>query len=277
MSRDAAPRLGFRRALRVVVAVTALNLRARLAYRGEFLLALLNGVLWQGAVLLFMTVLVSRFSTLGGWTSREVLFLAGFRLLAHAVYVCVFLNVSYLPQLVREGRVDAFLMRPMPLLTQVLLNGFNVNALGDLLVAGTLFTVAVDAADPDWNPWRLGFLAAALAGAVLLEAAVQLTVSSFAFRQAETLTLAAWLDELMASFGNYPLTIFPTALRVLFAGVVPIAYIAYLPSQVILGRAGGLSPGSLLAYASPLVGVAAFLAARRLWYSAARRYEGVGG
>ncbi|WP_131737061.1 ABC transporter permease [Actinomadura roseirufa] len=267
----------FRRRLQIVRRITGLNLRARLEYRTEFLLAILNGVLWQASVLLFMTVLVTRFSGLAGWSSSEVLFITGFRLLAHALYVCFFLNVTYVPVMIREGRVDAFLARPLPLLTQVLLNSFNVNALGDLCVAATLFGVAASTVPLDWTAPRVCLLVISVAGAVLLEAAIQLLISSAAFRQSETFTLSTWIDELMATFGNYPTVIFPLVLRALFLSVLPIAFIAYLPASVILGEQHRSSMTSILGYAAPAIGLCAFLGARLIWYRSARAYQGNGG
>ena len=182
-----------------------------------------------------------------------------------------------MPALVREGRIDAFLLRPVPLLSQVMLNTFNVNVVGDLCVAAVLFTVGLRGVGVSWTPARIGFTVAAIVGAALLEAAIQLAISALSFRQADTYTLSIWVDEVMASFGNYPTGIFPVALRALFLTVIPLAYVAYLPASVILGKSVGASAVHVVAYLSPLVGVVAFVCARRFWYGAVKRYQGDGG
>jgi ABC-2 type transport system permease protein len=255
----------------IALRVTALNVQARLQYRTDFLLALLNGVMWQASVLVFLTVLVTRFPGLGGWSSRQVLFIAALRLVAHALYVCLFSNVVYLPIAIQEGRIDGYLLRPLPLLTQVLLSSANVNAVGDLCVAGTLFVIAVRVVPVDWTAPRLCFLILAIVGAVLLEAAVQLAISALSLRHVDTFTLSGWIDEIMASFGNYPGTIFPTVLRIVFVSVVPLAYTAYLPAGVLLRKP------TVLGCLSPAIGVLAFVLVRRVWYASIRHYQGVGG
>ncbi|SDZ35258.1 ABC-2 type transport system permease protein [Amycolatopsis xylanica] len=262
--------------LRSAVRLTALNVRARMEYRGEFALSLVHGVLWQSSLLLFLTVLVTRFPGLGGWTGGQVFFIAGLRLVGHAVYVIFFDTVADLPRLVQEGRIEGYLLRPLPLLTQVLLSSARVTALGDLAVGLTVLGIGIGIADTSWPWWKLAFLVAAVAGAALLEGAVQLAISTLAFRQVDTGTPAMWADELMASFGNYPITIFPMPLKLMLTTVLPAAYTAFLPASVLLGQTQGGVLGAL-AIASPAAGVLAFLAARRLWYAGAARYEGVGG
>ncbi len=257
--------------------ITALNVRARMEYRGEFVLSLVHGIMWQTSLLLFLTVLVTRFPGLGGWTSGEVFFIAGMRLVGHAIYVALFDTVTELPRLVQEGRIEGYLLRPLPLFTQVLLNSARVTAVGDLLVGVTVLVIAFGLVDTDWPLWKMLYLVGAIAGAVLLEAAVQMVISMYSFRHVDTGTPSMWADELMASFGNYPLTIFPGPLKVLLTTVLPAAYTAFLPAAVLLDKASGLGGFSILAIMAPLVGAVAFLIARRSWYSTASRYEGVGG
>ena len=59
--------------------------------------------------------------------------------------------------------------------------------------------------------------------------------------------------------------------------VVPVAFLAYFPAAVLTGRSRQLAVPSWLAVASPLVGLAAFLAARQLFRRGLRSYTGIGG
>ncbi len=259
---------------RLVWRMTKMNVRARLEYRTEFLMELLHGILWQASTVAFLGVVVTRFPGLGGWTSGQVVFIAGLRLIGHALYVGVFSNLTFVPQLVREGRIDAYLLRPRPLLTQVLITWAHPTALGDLAVGATLLGAGIVLTDVDWTAWRVAFLLAAIVGAMLLEAAFQLFVTSLAFRYVDTFTLSAWVDEMGATFGNYPTTVFPQALRVVFLTVIPTAYLAFLPSAVLMGQELDSAVVSALAHASPLVSLFVFVLARRVWYAAASSYQG---
>ncbi|WP_158841352.1 ABC transporter permease [Saccharothrix deserti] len=264
-----------RRRARLYARIFALTVRARLQYRADFLLAILSGVAWQMSVLVVVGVLLTRFPQLDGWSGGEVVLLAGMRLAAHGIYVCLLSNIMLLPRIVEEGRLEVYRLRPVPMLTQVLLTSCNVNGVGDFFVGVTFLLVAVGEAGVEWTAGKVLFLLAALVGGALLEAAVQLVVNRRALRHPETLALSVWLDELFGMFGNYPLSILPIAVRALFTCVLPIAFIAYFPAAVITGKVDTLDVPAAFAYGSPLAGVLVFLTARALWYRSLRRYEGV--
>ena len=73
------------RAARVVWRITKLNFKARLEYRGEFLMGVAIGAIWQVSIIVFASVLLTRFPGLGGWSSSDVLLIASMRMLAHGV------------------------------------------------------------------------------------------------------------------------------------------------------------------------------------------------
>ncbi|WP_233221214.1 ABC transporter permease [Streptomyces carminius] len=265
------------RAWYLVWRITLLNLRAQLEYRAEFLMSIGFGIAWQSSVIVFATVLLQRFPGMGGWSSADVLLIVGTRMLAHALYVLFFGRTHRLPFLVQEGLIDACLLRPMPVFRQVQLAVFPTHGLGDLLVGATMFAFAVQQAAEPWTAGRAAFLAAAVVGGMLVESAVFIALSSAALRFPATFYWSTWVDELMATFGSYPLSILPRAVGAVFTFVLPLAFIAYFPAGVLTGHGSALGVPLWLAAASPLVGLAAFVAARLLWNWSLRHYTGVNG
>ena len=267
-----------RHTLRVVRKVTALNLRARMEYRVDFIVSVLFGILWQTSTLMFASVLLTRFKGgLGDFPSAGVLLIIGLRLLAHGLYVLVFSNLNWLPRLVDEGRVDGYFLRPLPVFTQVLLSQFNVNALGDIAVGASTLGFAVRLVGVHWSIGLGLYVAAAVVGGVLAEAALQLMLSCLLLRSPGSRVLGAWVDELMSTFGNYPLSIVPKFVQGLFTFLLPLAFVAYFPVEVILGIAPRRGAMSILVHWSPVVGVLLFVIARRVWSYSLRHYQTAGG
>lgn len=266
-----------RHLLHMVCRATAVNVRARLEYRTDFVLDILFGILWQSSTLAFASILLTRFSSLGGFPSQGVLLIVGMRLMSHGLYVLAFDNITFLARLVNDGRLDGYLLRPMPLLVQVLISEFRVSAVGDFTVGLTVGGVAVTVSSVHWTVPAVLFGVAAVIGGMFVEAAVQLTLSCLLLRTPATWVLGNWVDRIMGTFGNYPLSVFPPLLRGLFTFVLPLAFIAYLPVLVLLGRTPSNSIDRWLAYGSPVVGIVLFLAAARLWSWSLRYYRSVGG
>nr|WP_176711452.1 ABC-2 family transporter protein [Streptomyces sp. PTY087I2] len=260
-------------AAKVVWRIVRATFLARLEYRGEFLLQVGVGIMWQASVIVFATVILGRFPGMGGWSREAVFLIVGMRMLSHGLFELVFGRIDALVFQVQEGRIDAYLLRPMPVYRQVQLAYFPVNAIGDLGVGIVLFLNAVVRAPVDWTLGKGLFLAAALIGAVLLEAAIVTTISCAALHHPSAYAWGQWVMELIATFGNYPLSILPKFAHHLFVFVLPVAFMAYFPAAYLTGEAA--SP--VLGLLSPLVGGLAFVAARLLWNRSLTRYSGVNG
>jgi ABC-2 type transport system permease protein len=128
-----------------------------------------------------------------------------------------------------------------------------------------------------WSVFKALFFVVAIIGGVLVEAAIQLAFSCVILRSPAALSVGMWIEEIMSTFGNYPLSILPTLLRGVFTFVLPVAFIAYLPTLVLLGRTSTLGSLSWLAVWSPVIGLLLFLLAKRLWNWSLNHYVTVGG
>jgi ABC-2 type transport system permease protein len=128
-----------------------------------------------------------------------------------------------------------------------------------------------------WTFGKVLYLLAAIAGGVLVEAALDTLFAITAFRYTVGLTWFEWMDSMIGTFGNYPLNILPVSPRALLTFVLPIGFIAYLPAAVLTGRVAGSGVPAWLAYCSPAAGLLLYLGARLAWVWALRRYESVGG
>ncbi len=263
---------------RVVYKVSALNFRAQMEYRGNFVASIMFGILWQTSTLMFVSVLLTRFKGgLGGFPSDGVLLIVGMRLVAHGLYVLFFYNFAWIPLLVDEGRMDGYFLRPLPVFMQLLLSQFSVNAIGDLLVGFSTLGVALALVHLHWTIAMGLYIAVAVIAGMLVEAAVQLTLSCLLLRSPGSRVLGSWVDELLSTFGNYPLSILPKTVQGLFTFVLPLAFVAYFPVEVILGIAPKHGATSVLAHWSPVVGFVLFFLARRLWGYSLRHYHSAGG
>lgn len=265
------------RAWQVAWRITRLNFRAQLEYRAEFLMMVAIGAIWQISIIVFAAVLLTRFPGLGGWSSADVLLIAGMRMLSHGLYVLVFGRVTFMTFLVQEGRIDPCLIRPMPVYRQVQLTSFPVNAIGDLAVAVSMFAAAIGRSSLDWTPGRIAYLAAGVVGGMLVEAALFTALSSAAFHFPASFYWSQWMEELMGTFGSYPLSILPKVASGAFTFVLPLAFIAYFPAGVLTGHGTSLGVPEMLAAASPLIGLVAFVLSRLLWNWSLSRYSGVNG
>ncbi|MFE1854336.1 ABC transporter permease [Streptomyces sp. NPDC002387] len=264
-------------ALHIVWRITRLNFRAQLEYRAEFLMMIAIGAVWQVSVIVFATVLLTRFSGMGGWDSSDVLLIPATRMMAHGLFVLLLGRVHGLGRHIQEGKIDAYLLRPLPVHRQVQLDSFPTNAIGDLTVAAGLLAGALGRSHLDWTAGRITYLIAAILGGMLLEAALFTAVASASLRFPAADYWGNWLEELLGTFSSYPLNVLPKAVGGLLTYGLPLAFVAYFPAAVLTGHGHGTGAPYWLAAGSPLVGVLAYLGARLLWRWSLRHYTGVNG
>ncbi|KUO16064.1 ABC transporter permease [Streptomyces dysideae] len=262
-------------AVRIMWRVTCLNFRAQMEYRSEFLLMIAIGAIWQVSVIVFATVLLTRFTGMGGWDSSDVLLIPATRMLAHGLFVLFLGRMHGLGRHIQEGRIDIYLVRPMPVHRQVQLQYFPTNAIGDLTVAAGLMVGALARSDLDWTAGRITYLIVAILGGLLLEAALFTVVASASLRFPAADYWGIWLEELLGTFGSYPLNVLPRAVGGFLTFGLPLAFVAYFPAAVLTGHDTAVP--YWLAAASPLLGVLAYLGSRLLWRWSLRHYAGVNG
>jgi ABC-2 type transport system permease protein len=117
----------------------------------------------------------------------------------------------------------------------------------------------------------------AILGGGLVETGIQTLLSALAFRIRSTRSLKILVDGLINTLGPYPILIFGPVGAGLLTFVLPVAFIAYFPATVLIGRMQELMVPDWIAIGSPLFGPVLAWVAYRLFLGQARAYQNVGG
>lgn len=244
-------------------------------YRADLAMTMLAGALYQTTGFLALWVMLARFGDIAGWTVVEVALLYGIRLTAHALWAVPFNQLMDVERYVREGTFDRFLVRPVNPLVQLMASRVRLNPVGDLVAGLVMLGVAMSLVDVDWTVWKIGFLLVAILGGAMVEGGFQLGLSGIAFRTLGSRQIRFTVDSVFNLYGNYPGKVFGRV-GMWALTIMPVAFVAYLPSAVLLGRAGELGVPSILAYLSPVVGAVVFAGAYAFWRRQIGYYQGAG-
>ncbi|MEV0648209.1 ABC-2 family transporter protein [Phytomonospora sp. NPDC050363] len=250
-------------------------IRGMAQYRADLFMTMAAGAVFQSVGFFALWVMLARFGEIGGWSISDVALLYGIRLVAHAVWALPFNQLRFVEDFVQEGTFDRFLIRPVNPLVQLMTSRFRLHPLGDLLAGLVLLIPAMSLVDVDWNAWRLGFLALAILGGGMVEGAFQLGMSAIAFRTLGTRQARFTVDSVFNLYGNYPGKVFGRAGQLALT-ILPVAFVAYLPTTVLLGRTDELGLPAWLAYLSPVVGALLFAGSYAFWHRQIRHYQGAG-
>lgn len=247
--------------------------RSMRVHRVNLAMTFLGSAALQGTQLAFIGVLLNAFGAIAGWSVGEVALLYGLRLTAHGVCTINFGQHRGSAQAIRDGIWDRFLLRPAPPLMQLLTRMFNPGTIGDLVLGLAILVTAAGMVDVAWTPGRIVYLALAAIGGGLVEAGMQIAISGLDFRWGPITRVKDTIDRILTDFGAYPMSIFGVVGGWLLTVLIPLAFMAYLPISVVLGRGDEAVVPQAVAMLSPLAGpvllVAGVLCFRLMsrWYT----------
>jgi ABC-2 type transport system permease protein len=251
---------------RAFLRVTALN---ELQYRATFVVAMVQSVVALATGLAVLALVFSQTDSLNGWSGPELLALMGVHILLGGVIASTIQpNMERLMQDIRRGTLDFLLTKPDDAQLLASVREFRPWQLVDVVIGIVLVGIGVARLGRGLDAAQVAAFAVALVlGAVLL----------YCFWLVVT-TLAFWLvrmDEVHELFeglyqsGRWPVSIYPSWLRIGLTFVVPIAFAVTIPAEALTGR---LEPTALAGAA--LFTVIAFLGARAFWRFGLRAYSG---
>ncbi len=154
--------------------------------------------------------------------------------------------------------------------------GFRIAIVGDVIGAVILLAVGLQTASIDWSLPKAVFLVLAVVGSGLVRGAFELAGCALVFRSLVSGWVQFATDSLFGQFGSYPLDIFARRARQLLTYVIPVAFVAWVPSTVLLDRTEVLPFPAWVAWCTPLLGVALMTAAWWIFLRESRQYQSSG-
>ena len=271
MSVSVAKRRGLKFYLDIYRKILIQDLKSKMSYRADFVISNIGMIVSNLVGFVTFYILFQNFPSINGWTMYEMLFLYGFSLVALTPVQCFFDNNWNLRYAVKTGDFIKYCFRPINIFFYYISEVFDVKGLGQLCFGvGTLVYA--------WSHLAIPVTAATVMQTLLFLFAASLfmiAIMNFAAATCFWIQNSGYIMVIMfrfKDFAKYPASIFNSFFRIIFTFVIPIAFIAYYPSLVVLRP----SELPLLSWLSPLIGLLFFYLSYRFWLLGARKYDGTG-
>jgi len=252
------------------------RVRGQLAYPLSFGFDVLAQALGQMIELVVIVVLFGRVRALGGFGADEVLLIFGLAGIAFGLADLFVGQLDDLPRWIRTGELDVLLLRPLPVLAQLITADLQLRRLGRVLVGLLVLVFVLTRAPIAWSPVTVLLLVSTpLVGAVII-GSIWVATCAIAFWVVEAREVANAFTYGSSLATAYPVTVFAPWLRRVLTFVVPAAFVAYYPVLAMLGRSDSLGLPDAVRYAAPLVALASVAVAGLIWRAAVRHYQGAG-
>jgi ABC-2 type transport system permease protein len=255
----------------------AARVRAQAAYRVSFATDVLGTLLVGLTELAEVYVIFHNVPRLGGLTFAQALMLFALANISYSLADMFVGHLDTLPTFIRAGTVDAFYVRPLPLLAQLITSDISLRRFGRLGVGLATFAIALQVNEIGWSTRNVVVVGLAVLSGTAIVAALFVGASALQFFLVDASELTNGLVYGGAYASQNSTQVFSNPLRVLFTYVVPAAFVAYLPTVVLLGLPGATLLPAWLGWFSPLAAAVAWGVALLLWRAGTRHYQGAGG
>ena len=247
------------------------DLKSKMSYRADFVISTFGMIMVNLSGFITFMILFKNFPTINGWDYYHMLFLYGFSLVALTPVQCFFDNNWSLRYAVESGDFIKYCFRPINVFFYFISEVFDVKGLGQLAFGiGTLVFA--------WS--HIGIPVTFMAIVKLIVFLFTASLFMIAIMNAAAATCfwirgSGYVMVIMfrfKDFAKYPTNIFSGIFRILFTFIIPIAFVAYYPSLILL------EPDNIpmLTYLSPLIGLLFFFLSYKFWLLGVKRYDFTG-
>jgi ABC-2 type transport system permease protein len=253
------------------------RIRAQMTYRSSFWINSVNSFLTGALEFVEIYVLLTAAPTLGGMNLPQAALVFGLANLGYSLADLVFGQLDRIPSYIREGTLESFLVRPMPMLAQMITSDFQLRRAGRALL-GLLVAVAVLFwVDIDYSPQIIYLLIITPIIGAAIYGGFFVTAGGLQFWLVEGSEFTNAFVYGGSYAGHLPGSVLLLPIRVLFTFVFPATVTAYLPCLLILGLDGPPWLPAWLGWYAPVFALWTWLLALLLWRLGVRHYTGAGG
>ncbi len=249
--------------------------KSAMQYRASLVMQVIAQFVMTGGEMLAVVVLLTRFKAVGHWGANEIMFFFGVMQSTFALTELFGRGITSFAWFVQRGEFDALILRPRPLLIQVMASQLDPRRLGSFSVGVIAMLVAASRMHIQWTFLKALLLAEVVLGSMLLVLGlfmIEATVSFFSVKSIEMVNILTYGGRTAC---QYPVDVYPGVLRFLFTYLAPFAMCMHWPVSWVIGQPMMNLPtwGYFL---TPLAGVAFFAVMVRIWYVGVKHYRSTG-
>jgi ABC-2 type transport system permease protein len=250
--------------------------RSAAQYPTSMVLLLLATAVVTALDLAGIVVMFAHTPMIGGFTAPEVLFLYGTSGVSFAVADILLGTAERLGHHVREGTLDAMLVRPVSPLVQVATEDFSPRRFGKLIPTSAVLILAIPRLEVDWTPARLALVPVMIISGTVIFAALWVLTAAVQFVLIDGHQATKAVTYGGGFLTQYPLTLYGREFVRALTFMVPLAFVNWQPTLYILGRPDPLGLPAAFRFASPAVAALLCGVAALAWRTGLRHYRSTG-
>ncbi|MFN2302319.1 MAG: ABC transporter permease [Anaerolineales bacterium] len=254
------------------------QIRSQVQYPVSFLMEVVSSAAILGFYFIAFALTLNRFEQIGGWKIGEVAFIWGITESSFGLMDMVFSGFDYdtFGPLVRRGRFDQLLLRPVNITLQVLGSSFVLRRLGRIFEGVIIFIYGINLIDVVWTFEKIVYIPIIMISQVLFFGSLFIIGTTTTFWTTERLEILNIFTYGGSEIMSYPMHIFPRPIRIIFTYLVPAIFLSYFPAIFILDKPDPLNAPRIASFLAPIIALGMFWLAMKFWHFGIRNYQSTG-
>lgn len=267
-----------KRSLDILFRLLRIQVRSQLQYPVSFILEVVSSTFTLGFYFVAFALTFTRFRDIGGWTLGEIAFIWGLAEFSFGTMDMLFSGFDYdaFGPMVRLGRFDQLLLRPMNITLQVVGSRFVLRRLGKMAEGLIIFIYGLCQLEIHWTILKIIYLPVLSISQILFFGSLFIIGATTTFWTMERLEILNAFTYGGNEVMSYPLYIFPRPIRWVFTYLVPVAFMSYFPAVYILDKPDPFQAPTFISFLAPIVAAILFYLAMRFWRFGVRNYQSTG-
>ncbi|NCN06579.1 MAG: hypothetical protein GW946_01900 [Candidatus Pacebacteria bacterium] len=241
-------------------------LQVAFVHRGTNIFFLLGKMFRFSISLLFLLLIKQSVSTLGGYSSDEMLVFFLVYQVIDSFSQALFRNVYVFGNQVKNGELDFLLIKPLNPLFRILTDKPDINDLLFLLPTVGVSFYLLSTLTISVTPVSILLFAVLFVNALVIALALHILIVAIAVSIVEIEGLV-WLYRDLTSLGRFPVSIYHESIRLVLFFLIPIGLMLTVPAQVLLN----LKPSVGIALVFGITGLL-LLSSLQFWKYSLKKY-----
>lgn len=262
-----------KQSISTIYCIFRVKTNAHMAFRLSFILILLGDALMTLTEFVGIWVLLSSFSSIGGWTFEQVSLLFGIVYFSFAIAETLGKGFERAYSLVYSGDFDRFLVRPCGVVEQLIGYDISLQKMGGLSIGLAIIILSLINLDLPFSFHSFALIIYSIVTTTILFFSLFMlhgVVSFYILKPFEPLNILTYGAK---EAGSFPMNIYPRVLKVILLVFLPVSSTVYVPISSFLNNPASYSKLEII---FPLSSVLFFMCSITLWKRALSHYQSTG-
>lgn len=255
--------------------MVGISISSQLEYRLSFFLQTISFFLLYFVQFGVIFILFDRFKNIKGWEFYEICIFYGLINISYSVSDVITQRFQNMPNLVRNGEFDRYMLRPCNVLVQLLGFNFSLDRLGRLIQGIVVLIIGFMSSELTISFYILGIILWTVIGGSCLFTSILIFQAALTFKTIESTEFMLLLTSGGVETAQYPINIYTSPVQKFFTYILPLAFVNYFSILPILSRS---DHNILLLFQNlaPGIGIVFLLLSLVFWKKGLRWYASTG-